>query len=75
MACIQETSRRNNNNHNHKPSHGTPQGSYRQRGTPLKTWQRDTEKETKEMGYASREMAEMVTNRQLRCSLVDVLCS
>ena len=47
----------------------------RRRGRPRNTWQRDTEKETKEMGYTRREMKKMVTDRKRWRSLVDGLCS
>ena len=47
----------------------------RRRGRPRNTWQRDTEKETKEMGYTRREMEKMATDRKRWCSLVDGLCS
>ena len=45
-----------------KPSHGTPQG----RGEDVghETPGRDTEKETKEMGYTRREMERMATDRK-----------
>ena len=45
------------------------------RGRPRNTWQRDTEKETKEMGYTRREMERMATDRKWWHSLVDGLCS
>ena len=44
-------------------------------GRPRNTWQRDTEKETKEMGYTRREMERMATDRKRWRSLVDGLCS
>ena len=47
----------------------------RRRGRPRNTWQRDTEKETKEMGYTRREMEKMATDRKRWRSLVDGLCS
>ena len=47
----------------------------RRRGRPRKTWQRDTEKDTKEMGYTWKEMEKMATNRKQWRSLVDGLCS
>ena len=47
----------------------------RRRGRPRSTWHRDTEKETKEMGYTRREMERMTTNRKRWRSLVDGLCS
>ena len=47
----------------------------RRRGRPRNTWQRDTEKETKEMGYTRREMEKMATDRKRWHSLVDGLCS
>ena len=47
----------------------------RRRGRPRNTWQRDTEKETKEMGYTRREMEWMATGRKRWRSLVDGLCS
>ena len=33
-------------------------------GRPRNTWQRDTERETKGMGYTRREMERMATDRQ-----------
>ena len=36
----------------------------RQRDRPRNTWQRDTERETKEMGYIRREMERMATDRE-----------
>ena len=36
----------------------------RRRGRPRNTWQRDSERETKEMGYTRREMERMVTDRK-----------
>ena len=45
------------------------------RGRPRNTWQRDTEKETKEIGYTRREMEKMATDRKRWRSLVDGLCS
>ena len=47
----------------------------RRRGRPRNTWQRDTEKDTKEMGYTWKEMEKMATNRKQWRSLVDGLCS
>ena len=47
----------------------------RRRGRPRNTWQRDTEKETKEMGYTRREMEKMATDRKRWRSLVGGLCS
>ena len=47
----------------------------RRRVRPRNTWQRDTEKETKEMGYTRREMERMATDRKQWRSLVDGLCS
>jgi len=47
----------------------------RKRGRPRNTWQIDNEKETKEMGYTSREMDKMATDRKRWRSLVDGLCS
>ena len=51
-----------------------PPGKSR-RGRPRNTWQRDTEKETKERGYTRREIERMVTDRQQWRSLVDGLRS
>ena len=45
------------------------------RGRPRVTWQRDTERETKEIGYTRREMERMATDRQQWHCLVDGLCS
>ena len=47
----------------------------RRRGRPRNTWQRDTEKETKEMGYTRREIEKMATDRKRWRSLVNGLCS
>ena len=47
----------------------------RRRGRSRNTWQRDTEKETKEMGYTRREMDRIATDRKRWRSLVDGLCS
>ena len=47
----------------------------RRRGRPRNTWQRYTEKETKEMGYTRREMEKMAPERKRWRSLVDGLCS
>ena len=47
----------------------------KRRGRPRNTWQRDTEKETKEMGYTRREMEKMATDRKQWRSLVDGLCA
>ena len=47
----------------------------RRRGRPRNTWQRDTEKDTKEMGYTWKEMEKMATDRKQWRSLVDGLCS
>ena len=47
----------------------------RRRGRPRNTWQRDTEKDTKEMGYTRKEMEKMATDRKQWRSLVDGLCS
>ena len=47
----------------------------RRRGRPRNTWQRDTEKETKEMGYTRRDMERMATDRKRWRSLVDGLYS
>ena len=47
----------------------------RRRGRPRNTWQRDTERETKEMGYTRREMDRMATDRKQWLSLGDGLCS
>ena len=47
----------------------------RRRCRPRNTWQRDTGKETKEMGYTRREMERMATDRNRWRSLVDGLCS
>ena len=49
--------------------------SGKRRGRPRNTWQRETEKETKEMGYTRREMEKMATDRKRWRSLVDGLCS
>ena len=38
----------------------------RRRGRPRNTWQRDTEKDTKEMGYTRKEMEKMATDRKQR---------
>ena len=46
----------------------------RRRGRPRNTYQRDTERETKEMGYTRRELERMATDRQQWRSLVDGLC-
>ena len=56
-----------------KPSHGTPQGRHEEVGH--ETPGRDTEKETKVMGYTRREMEKMATDRKRWRSLVDGLCS
>ena len=47
----------------------------RRRIRPRNTWQRDTEEETKEMGYTRGEMEKMATDRKRWRSLVDGLCS
>ena len=47
----------------------------RRRGRPRNTWQRDMEKETKEIKYTRREMERMATDRNRWRSLVDGLCS
>ncbi len=47
----------------------------RRRGRPRNTWQRDTEKETKEMDYTRGEIERMATDRKQWRSLVDGLCS
>ena len=47
----------------------------RRRGRPRNNWQRDTERETKEMGYTRREMERMATDRKRWRSMVDGLCS
>ena len=45
------------------------------RGKQRNTWQRDTEKERKKMGYTWKEMDKMATNRQEWRIMVDGLCS
>ena len=61
--------------HHHPSSHHMEPPGKRRRGRPGNTWQRDTEKETKEMGYTRREMENMATDRKRWRSLVDGLCS
>ena len=60
---------------NHPSSHHMEPPGKRRRGRPRNTWQRDTEIETKEMGYTRREMEKMATERKRWRSLVDGLCS
>ena len=47
----------------------------RRRCRPRNTWQRDTENDTKEMGYTRKEMEKMATDRKQWRSLVNGLCS
>ena len=61
MANYTEDTRRNTDLH---------QQMKKRRGRPQNTWQRDTEKETKEMGYTRREMEKMATDRKRWRSLV-----
>ena len=45
------------------------------RGRPRNTWQKDTERETKEMGYTRREVERLATGRKQWRSMFDGLCS
>ena len=61
--------------HHHPSSQHMKHPGKRRRGRPRNTWQRDTEKETKETGFTRREMEKMATDRKRWRSLVDGLSS
>ena len=61
--------------HHHPSSHHMEPPQGRDEEVGHETPGRDTEKETKEMGYTRKEMEKMATDRKRWHSLVDGLCS